>query len=210
VAKEIGNLDVGYGVLILDNLQTISADAVNWLAKYQWSVNLNWIKSFDVDVASEIWKANRNFLDLWITSLDVGEARWLSNFNWKWIDLSWLKEISVESLKELANFDWWWIRLDWLSDINVEQAKELAKFKSTSWLNLGWLKRIDKDVARELIKYKWPIIFLGVDYIDNNTAEILAEFWWNVDVRWMAYNQLENARKSVIITADVAQKFIDW
>lgn len=210
VAKELGNLDSGYGVLILDNLQIISAEAVSWLVQYQWSVNLNWIKDLSVDVASEIWKASRDFLDLWITNLDVDVARWLSNFNWKGIEISWIKEISTEALRELANFDWWWIKLDWLSEINVEQAKELAKFKSTSWLNLDWLNRIDKDVARELIKYKGPTIFLGVHYIDNDTAKILAEFWWNIDVRWMAYDQLEEARKSVIITADVAQRFIDW
>ena len=140
---------------------------------------LNSLLTVDKQVAHELAKFQGNKLDLsGPTTIDVNVAKELANFQGSLLFLNGLTILDRDVARELVKFHGKSIWLNGLKSLDVYTARILVE--GNYGLYLDGLTHIDRELARALtVKARVNLSLLGVDTIDENVAQELANFKGN-------------------------------
>ena len=127
-----------------------------------------------------------------ITTLSDEKAKWLAEFDGRFLALNGLDTITPSALNILANFGGSTLIFSKLSSMSLETAQAMAQVKVFE-LYLNGLTSIDGASATELAKFKGGFLSLGLKTLDMASAQALATF--NGEVVYL--NQLQQLDASL-------------
>jgi len=88
--------------------------------KERWFIYLDWLRSIDKEIATELSNVKWKLVFLWLTSIDKEIATELSKHQWELV-LTWLTSISDDVAAELAKVE----HLTIEKDILTEEQKKI-------------------------------------------------------------------------------------